>query len=43
MYLDIFIIVYLNNILVYSSSIFKEYNKQVKKVLEKLKNKKLSL
>ena len=35
-YIDIFIITYLNNILVYSSRILVEYEEYVKKVLQKL-------
>jgi predicted Zn-ribbon and HTH transcriptional regulator len=42
-YLDIFVTAYLDNVLVYSSSTLKEHIEQVKKVLQKLKEKKLYL
>jgi hypothetical protein len=42
-YLDIFVTAYLDNVLVYSSSTLEEHIEQVKKVLQKLKEKKLYL
>jgi len=41
-YLDIFCIIYLNNILIYSETL-EEYKEHVKKILKTLQNRKLSV